>query len=663
MPLPSWLTDPNAFGLAKLPAASLEEKNQSYQRSGIRASARTSLRANVKFLEDLNSCNDLSDLHSWAAKYDIDLRRHSRMAFRRLSESGQTFETLCEASGDNTLNNSDNLDLLLRQWTKEPLTVEDSRKIGFWMQQTLLLGQWSEAQIDLILDFVLHISTVTRDGQAKCNLIGGVFRGLKSSTVFNLKELKYSQVGILLKAATCGTFTRLSQHLGFHLLKALEPAQSRRLVNIISLFIQRGIEAQVSWELKDYNDAIPRSFEMLYDLPRRTSYAVIIEVSRALVKVVACLPESNIPLLKLLDQWWYRIRYSDMMNAADEGANRRQLERILTGKSMVIVATYLRHLDDYAIAHFILRREFLTHLGLGHRSYALVQFRQICDHEADTSPFAAMIRVAYDYDTVSERLMLRVFRLLVMLQKSKSVANMIVELRVANIRIGESVILQTIKTGLHWKYHRLDQIFAVYRELPLEKCPELAERMIKNGSYHPSEALKRYIRRHPGVIPGCREPLKTIKARSELLQRMALAYANARHLTPRAAFFFAYKCYIYHATERLGHWGKERMILALTRSAVIRPLECGRWVSSMRLRWLLEVIRKSEGAQVASQVDKAVFAWRGMVVKKIQADYHRRKRARRGRREPAMSFRFSSRWVKGRGYADRVLEPLQRRRP
>ena len=627
----------------------------------MRAGARKSLRANMQFLEDLESCNDLAALHAWAEKYNIDLRRYSRMAFRRLCGSGQTVETLFEALADRMLNNTDNLDLFLRQWTKGPLSTEASRKIGFWMERTLFLGQWSEAQIDLIMDFVLHVSTITSDGQAKCNLIGGVFRGLKSSTIFNLKELKYSQIGILLKATTCGTFKRLSQHLGFRLLKALEPAQSRRLVNVISLFLQRGIEAQVSGELKGYNDAISRSFQMLCDLPRRTSYPVIVEVSRALVRIVACLPESNIPLLKIVDQWWSWLRHSDMMRTVDEGANRRQLERILTGKSMVIVATYLRHLDDYAIAHFILRREFLTHLGLGHRSYALVQFRQICENKPDVSPFTAMIRVAYDYDTVSERLMLRVFRLLVMLQKSKSVASLIVDLRAANIRVGESVVLQTIKTGLHWKYHRLDQIFAVYRELPLEKCPELAERMIKNDDYHPSEALKRYISRHPGVIPGCREPLETIKARTELLQRMALAYANAKHLSPRAAFFYVYKCYIYHSKERLGYWGAEKMILALTRSAVIRPLERGRWVSTMRLRWLLEVIRKFEGAEVAHQVDKAVYTWRGMVIKEIQADYHRRKRARHGRREPAMRFQFSNRWVKGKGYAARILEPLQRR--
>lgn len=665
MPPLGWPTESNPFGNKESLPKFQEEIDYLRTQTTPQVNVRVNLRGSPKFLEDLKHCKDLAGLYTWAAEYNIELRRYSRLAFRQLYESGQKSKDMARALGDSALNNPDNLDFLLHKQAQRILSSDDVDDVAQWFQQTLSLGQWSEAQISVVINFVEHISIVSSDEYVKCSLAASVLDGLESSTILAVKDVKYSKFGILLKAVTRGTFTGISQDLGFRLIKALEPSQSVRLSKIISLFLQKGIETEASMQKNGgkeshFVDAIPKSFEILWTLPRRTSCAVVLKTSEALVKHTACLPESNIPLLRLLDQWWSWIRHSDIVGSLDQGADRRQLERLLNGRPLVIIATYLRHLEDFAIAHFILRRVLRIHLEGSDRNQALDLFKAICRNEK-VSPFVSMMRAAHTFTEISERTTQRVFRLLQMLQRASSIADIIVGLRSVNIRISERVIIHTIKNGLHWKHPRSENIFSVFRELPLEKCPELAERMIGNLRRDPFEALKCYVLRHPSTrIPSCREPLNTIKARKQLLERMALTYANARHLNSRMAFKYVSKCYLAHMRDGLGYPGPG-LVLALTRAGLIRPLADCKWVSTERLRWILKLIRMFEGSDVAEQVDRLVYTWRGQVVEEIQADYHRRKRARYGVKEPPMSFRIRSEWNRSQGMLFRILEPLGRR--
>ena len=629
----------------------------------MRIEAAKSLKANPSFLEDLKCCKNLSNLRVWAADYNIDLRRYSRLSFRYVYETRERLEVVLEALGDNALNNSDNLRFLLRQKMQNPLMYEEARIIGYWLKRTLFLGQWSESQLTLILDFILHISTLESFQKAKDHLIISAVKGLESSTVFGLKDLSRSQLSMLLDAITNGVSTGSSSGPGFRLLKVLEPYQLESLTKSISRFFQKTILVQtlengsLGKESQD-GKSIPKLFGFLQTFPQSVSCRVIIDISRALVERTPSPPECYTPLLQLLDQWWAWVRRSKLLKTSDESANQWHLERTLAGNSLTIVASYLRPLDDVAIARFMLQQELGHRSALNAQSRALESFRQTCQSDKNVSPFVNMLVTMQEISDVTEKTVQRTFRLLQMLHKSEAIADVIVSLRNAGIRISEHVLLNTIKAESRKTGGIPAKIFSLCRELPLEKCPELAESMIQNVRRRPLEALQQYVSRHPLFLPGCRERFDVLKARSQLLQRMALAYSTSTHLTPQMAFRYVYKCYTYHMREGLGPLGSG-MVLALTRTGIVRPLERGEWVSTERLRWVLHLIRRFEGSQVADQVDELVYKWRGVAVKKIQAESQQRKLANHGQKESAMGFRIRNVWNRSQGRVDRILEPLE----
>ena len=656
--MPRWVTGSDLYGLGQNLLKLLRRKDH------IRTRVETTriIRANPSFLEDLNRCNDVTSLHDWATVYEVELQRYSRLAFRQLCKSKASLQILLIALEDSALNNPANLDFLLRQQKRQALPSDDVEIFGQWFKKTFCLGQQSGVQISLIMDFVLHMSTVNKDEQLKCGLGASIFEGVESSTIFGVKDLEYYSIGTLLKAVTNGTFSQKSQDLGFQIINAIQPSQAKHLIYSISLFIKTAVTTQASTQAYADIDGqqlhvIQRLSGMLQALPQPASCAIVLVTCKALINHTTWLIEYNVPFLNQLDQWWAWIRQSDFAKTIEQAANKRSLERSLAGRPLAVVAAYLRPLDDYAIAHFIFRRELRDHLDLANQRRALDLFKGLCQNEK-VSPYESMMRAAHAFSTIPEKVMQRVFTLLQMLQKSGSIVDIVAGLRTANHRVSEHIVLHTIRTGQYCKSQKVESLFKVYRELPLEKCTRLAERMINNLRRHPLEALRLYAARHPITIPGCRERSGTIKARARLLQRMALAYSTASHLTPRMAFRNVYRCYFYHMREGLGHLSG-MVVRALVRSGIVRPLDRGQWVSTMRVRWILKLVRRFEGPEIEEKVDRAIHQWRGMVVKRIQDDYHLRKRLRHGGKEEPMSFRFRSKWNRRQGYVDRIMEPLK----
>jgi len=663
-----WLTESDSLEIEEGPPGLLNEEDQLRLQTAVRGEAGKVLRANMKFLDQVHDCKDLAALHNWAADHNIELRSYSRLAFQQLYDSDNSLSNLLDALGDNSLNNSNNLDFLLRQLAQIRLVLGDAECLSNWIKRTIFLGQLSQSQITLLSDFILHVSTVDLDQnqeELKCRLVASIFEGLESSAVFGINDLDHRTWGVLLKATSRGTFGQTSQELGFRIIKALSRSQSNSLVHSISLFIQTEIEAQASIPATARPQdrpvqAIPRSFEMLRDLDVKTACRVIVDTTKALINHTKCIPESNVPLIRLLDEWWSWIRRSEWLERVKRGSNKKHIERLLTGKPPVVVATYLQYLSDTEVAGFILRRDFAVGMNLDDQPRAMDLFRGLCKVNTDQSPFISMLRAAHQYSELPDRTLQRTFRLLQMLQKSGLIVAIIVELRRINIKISERVILHTIRTGLHWKRHRAEAIFGAYPDLTLEKCPELAERMIKNARRYPREALWEYTTRHPDWrAAGCQGPPENIMARAQLLSRMALAYSAAPHLTPRMAFRLVYLCYTRHVREKLGyHYFSRVTVLALVRAGIVRPLEKGQWVSTERIRWLIKLIRRFESSEVADQIDLAIYEWRGIVIEKIRVDNLRRKQARHGLREAPMKFSVYNDWNTRSGHVDRILTPF-----
>ncbi|KAK4941283.1 hypothetical protein LTR28_008939, partial [Elasticomyces elasticus] len=100
--------------------------------------------------------------------------------------------------------------------------------------------------------------------------------------------------------------------------------------------------------------------------------------------------------------------------------------------------------------------------------------------------------------------------------------------------------------------------------------------------------------------------------RVNLVHLIAYKFANSPHIRPRVALRRVYECYRYLQDRRAPMFSL--LSRAFVRAGVIRPLEEGRWVSTIWFRWALRFVRDLEGESVAEDLDRLVYVWRGRVL-------------------------------------------------
>ncbi|KAL9580422.1 MAG: hypothetical protein Q9212_004508, partial [Teloschistes hypoglaucus] len=159
-------------------------------------------------------------------------------------------------------------------------------------------------------------------------------------------------------------------------------------------------------------------------------------------------------------------------------------------------------------------------------------------------------------------------------------------------------------------------------DIPLERCPVLAEALILDPNRHWDTAINLRELRQTKVIAELRKMGQCPEAeqlqfdRVRLLERMALAYAQAPHLQPSIAFYYVNRCWTLHKQDGLGPV-RPAMVRALTHSGLVRPLQAGQAMSHARLKFILEQVEEAEGQDVMRRVGQVVWRWR--------EDNHRRK--------------------------------------
>ncbi|KAI9823596.1 MAG: hypothetical protein M1832_002377 [Thelocarpon impressellum] len=185
--------------------------------------------------------------------------------------------------------------------------------------------------------------------------------------------------------------------------------------------------------------------------------------------------------------------------------------------------------------------------------------------------------------------------------------------------------------------------------LSLDNCEELVKTLIETPTIHPkvSFALLKAHRSSSAWEAGQQHTASPTRvpvaaSRIALVHTMATTYARAGHLRPRLAYRYVMHCYKYLHSR--GAPLQPLMSRALTLAGVTRPLQDGEWVSTVKLRFVLDKVRALEGAEAAQRLDELVFVWRGEVVAEGQA------RTARGGSKPAPGMVRKSRAEgKGRG--------------
>ena len=610
--LPRWLTD--FENLAAIEDPPKDKEDGTLYRS-----------QQSRFLKDMEACRNLRDLHEWARTRGSNLRQYSRLAFRHLTDTGSPIPVLLEAFEDNALRTLGNMNYFLVRRLAQPLSPTDTHLLGDWLRGQVSVGVWSDNEILTLIELISDTIGSAKDDQSKCKIIESLFEGLQSSTLFKIQDADYRIPRSLLTSLHQGPITCRMQHLATRIIKALKPVQLEKMAQTISTFIINCIRAKASLHYHDKQglkelEAVPGAMEILRFLPRNVANFAIVNTSLALIRASGT-PDSTISrtaMLKLLADWWSSLARFGTFSFAGNDTPRRRIERILAGEQLEIIAPYLQHLEEIDIVDFVLQQ------WLEQRSYiaALKQVQHLTNEvdqfEGFESPFVIMLRVLRRRAEVSDDDLKRLFRLLQALKMSNTIVDIILRSNEIGVNIGENAVLHTIRTHMKVCPEMAQRIFRAYPGLALESCPDFAEILIANPQIHPGIPYYYYISRRPDPKSAtCREPVLAIRRRAALLKRMAIAYSGALHLSPRIAFDKVYACYKCHMGESLGPISRE-MVLAFTHAGIIRPLQRGTWVSTVKLRWILALTRKVESPEIADEVDSLVYQWRGAIVRKIQ---------------------------------------------
>lgn len=633
---------------------------------------RKDLLVNPGFWEDLKKCRDVDGLYNWAADYGIDFRMFPKLVFSSLCHAGQPLPVLLHALEDAALGTPGNLNFLLdwqlRKGEREGrlrirLKSDDMILLQQWMRRQLYLGLKTEKDILVFLRFVSRVSDAASDESLKCNFIASIVEGLQASSVFGFKDLGTETQSRLLESITRGPLTRQSLDLGSSLIEAMQQSQLEGTDQKISAFIGGVVHACAS--LREHQkretrflEVMPRALEMIGGLPQELACSVILITTEALTNDHIRMPAIKAGTMQLLYTWWSAIFMTNILNFGRKIPLKTQIELFLSTQEPNVAVPYLQQLDDPEKARFILRYWVGPKTRSG-RSRARYLFDGFCSTKGTDSPWVSMFQAARKCAQESSEpldvCIKQVFKVLQMLRQSEAIIEVIKQARKLHAIIDESDVVYTIREHSREQPHLAERMFHFYPRLRLERCPELAERMILNPRSHPSTALY-YMQSRRSRFPVDREGVSNF--RIQLLDRMALAYSTVLHLTPRMALRKVHKCYTQHMKERLGP-PSVMMARALTRAGLIRPLQAGRWVNTTLVRWILSVIRSTESADVADQVDEIVYRWRAANAKKIRAASLANRRARYYAIEHSMDFRVRTKWSNHYRGDEKIYTPLK----
>lgn len=156
-------------------------------------------------------------------------------------------------------------------------------------------------------------------------------------------------------------------------------------------------------------------------------------------------------------------------------------------------------------------------------------------------------------------------------------------------------------------------LFKCVRGLWLSRCPTLAVNLIRTNSvmrYVIFAMMKCHdiqIRLPDHRFRHCkRPPLHPL--RIELIHKIAYAFAQYTPGDARRAFRNVHYCYR-HLVQRKAPL-QPLMAKAFVKAGVIRPLQDGQPVHTVKFRWILNIVRELEGEEVADQLDRMVWDWR-----------------------------------------------------
>ena len=615
--LPSCLT-----GLPPPPPPPPPQQEPLYEPASLESSSQPTLYTKERnvFVERLKLCKDVPSLRRLSTDTGIEIRDYSRLGFRQLLLSEQPIPALLGFLEDPYLNRpkARNLKLFLEwHWNK---CMNDGERTGFldqvvpWIESEINVGKLSLGNIQHLVQFVSYVGTTSEDEDIKCRLAKAILGGLNRSHVFTFSEIKANTIAELLGALTTGIFTWQSQMLGHEIVHSLHELQKGALILRLSESILESFQSMAFLEQGGHTTStnvvnIRTFFRVSQMLPSEMKRLVIARISRTLIDLQADARSCHSTWSEVLNLWWSSLAQYELFRLVSPSGLDSGIPRKVSSQSVEVIAQYLRHLNRYEEARFLLR-----YWWNASRS-TLKLFDDLHARNEVLNSFAIMLKLV-KFVPLEPGILSKLFDLLKLLQDSDSIIHIISRSRLSGIQVPIGIVLGAIRNHQDVGVHYSQKLFRSDPRILIEECPELAERLIKDHKLHP-KLLWVYLRlKRTGVevaISG--NPYKLRKARASIYEMMALEISQRRDLTPRTRFRYVYKCYMQCKKEGLV---RRDMSRALTWSGIIASLQIHEWVNTSKLRQILSVVRSVEGDDEADEVDRIVYDWRGDAIRHMR---------------------------------------------
>ena len=573
-------------------------------------------------LKDFQKCTDIDGFYDWATTHGIDIKRYPTILFRRLCDDRKPLSLLLHVLEDAGLRTHSNFKSLLK-WLVSTVRDDGERRQGGllsgdkdlmqqWISRQFHLGLMSERDIDEFLKYLNRFLYATDAESSLCTLIES-FRGLQSSPVLGFEDLRSAEQRKIVKLIVRGPVTRPLLEMGLRFIEAMPYPRFEGTDQRIAFFIRSDLYAHTSGR-KDRKqvllspELVPTILKTILALPKDLKNSVILTTTEALLSDRFFEPAVKVAIPDL----WLSALAKKMTRK--DWSLKAKIENFLGTQKLETAVPYLRQFDDRKQARFVLCHWFGYRTIRDHQR-ALHLFHEFSSAKRNESYWVSMLQAAQKYARKYSQLLLvpirSIFKLLQALDQSESIVEIVKQSRKLKSVVNDDIVVYTIREHLEQRPHLAERLFHFHPRLQLERCPELAERMILDPSSHPTNA-QRYMRRYYPLFlvnPERYLPERYTHRRIQLLGRMALAYSSALHLPPGVAFKRIHECYTQHMLEDLGPL-PIAMARAFTRAGLIRPLQSGQYIDTTKFRWILSVIWSTEGADVADRVEELVYKWR-----------------------------------------------------
>ena len=563
-------------------------------------------------MERFKQCKSLPALKKFATEEGIDLKSYSRLAFHQLLVTNQPLTVLLGFLSDPSLNDkkAQNLKYFLDWQLKHSLQGDEAQTLvtdlTHWIKYQQSVNRIAGDDLLHIVRFSRRAAKLIRDDALNLKL-AEVLIDVNSNMNGLRDDANDSILQILFKNLLLGSSSQQWQQLGLKILRALPEGVIRQMEESIANFTIRSLSLVGPSSVADTTEPLEQTTSPLFRcLPQETLHAVIYRVSEHLLQKGSNHHQSLSQNVMFLNHWFGLLKRHDLLSALSIDDPESGLLLLLQDRDVPTIASFLRHLSDGQNAIFIL------HSWCRCPAETVQDIRERLQERPSLFAYSQALIVLKESGLLSPELFPRLFGLLQAMDRSDAILQLLKDVNVHWVEIPVSAVVQCARDHDN-QYSRL--IFQSDPRISPEDYPEFAIDLIRNSpiSPHVLWLTANDTRRVSPLASGDRWK----KARSKFYGKLAISFAHAQQHSSRVMFRFVHRCYELHRMERLGPLNQE-LVRALVHVCVTLRMQRMERISIVMLRWLLHIVKVTEGEKSALVIDQLVYDWQSRYTK----DHH-----------------------------------------